>query len=165
MPNDMPSGLNISSNDPNKPQNGNGSNMLDQLVAAFAEMDDTHINAVVQALLPAILRYDLIAPRVWGDAAKLSIPDNVNIYDAFFDTSGGKITIENDCSIGHRCKFITSGNDSDITIKKGAVIETGATIVGPCTVNEGACIKAGAVVTGDNVPKSETWSGNPAQKV
>lgn len=161
----MPSGMNITSNDPNKPKNGDGSNMLDQLVAAFAEMDDSQTNAVVQALLPAILRYDLIAPRIWGDAAHLNVPDDVNINDAFFDTSGGTITIKDGCAIGHRCKFIACGNSSDIIIKKGVTIESGATIVGPCVISEGALIKAGAVIAASNVPKSEIWAGNPAKKV
>lgn len=164
MSDDMPTGIKITSNE--KPSNGNGANnnMMDQLVAAFGDMDDTQINAVSQALLPGILRYDLIAPRIWGDVQKLSIPDDVDIFNAFFDTTNGGITIEEDCEIGHYCKFVTAGK-GDIVIKKGANIQTGCVIVGPCVIEEGATIKAGSVFHEDKAKKNSVWAGNPAQKV
>ena len=167
MSDDMPEGIVITTNEPAPKKNGKNENMLDQLVSAFGDMDDTHINAVVQAILPGILRFDLIAPRVWGDAQNLSIPDNVNIQNAFFDTTEGKITVEAGAEIGHYCKFIASGSGDgkkDIHLKKGAVVESGALILGPCVVGEGACVKAGSVVLADKIPAGESWAGNPAKK-
>ncbi len=163
--NDMPSGLSISSNDPAAKKNGNGENLLDQLVGAFAQMDDTHINAIVQAILPGSLRYDLIAPRVWGDVARLAIPDSVNINNGFFDTTTGEITLEDGCYIGHYCKFIANSKDGkadDIVVKKGARIEAGAMLVGPCVIGENAVIRSGAVVLATDVPAGAVWGGNPA---
>jgi len=50
------------------------------------------------------------------------------------------------------------------TVKKGASIGTGCTIVCGLTIGEGAFIGAGSVVTKD-VPDGETWYGNPAKKI
>lgn len=48
-------------------------------------------------------------------------------------------------------------------VRKGASIGINATIM-PVEIGEGAMIGAGAVVTKD-VPKAETWVGNPARKI
>jgi acetyltransferase-like isoleucine patch superfamily enzyme len=49
-----------------------------------------------------------------------------------------------------------------ITIKKGASIGAGSSIIGGITIGEGAMIGTGSVVTKD-VPAGELWFGNPAK--
>ena len=80
----------------------------------------------------------------------MSIEDNVFI--------GANVTFTND-------KYPRSKQAVEllpITIKKGASIGAGSSIIGGITIGEGAMIGTGSVVTKD-VPAGELWFGNPAK--
>ena len=51
-----------------------------------------------------------------------------------------------------------------VVIKSNVIVGCGACIIPGVTIEEGATIGMGAVVT-KNVPKNETWVGNPARKI
>ncbi len=84
------------------------------------------------------------------------------------------VTIEDEVFIGHGVMFINDNKPSiedtlnktwkleKVLIRKGAVIGTGAVILGGITVGEHALIGAGAVVT-KSVDANTTVIGNPAR--
>lgn len=86
------------------------------------------------------------------------------------------VTIEDEVFIGHGVMFINDNKPSikdtlnktwnleKILIKKGAVIGTGAIILGGITIGENALVGAGAVVTKD-VKADTTVIGNPAKNI
>lgn len=89
------------------------------------------------------------------------------------------VTIEDGVFVGHNVSFINDkfpravNEDGSLqteadwtlqytTVKRGASIGTGATILGGITIGERAIVGAGAVVTRD-VPDGATVAGNPAR--
>lgn len=89
------------------------------------------------------------------------------------------VTIEDGVFVGHNVSFINDkfpravNEDGSLqteadwtlqytTVKRGASIGTGATILGGITIGERATVGAGAVVTRD-VPDGATVAGNPAK--
>lgn len=108
----------------------------------------------------------------------LDIAPNAAVNNATFNLSSGSIRIEDWAFFGHEVKVLTGTHDAtrfnrerqtavprkgrDITIKQGAWICTGATIIGPCTIGEHAVVAAGSVVTHD-VPAYAVVGGAPAR--
>lgn len=92
----------------------------------------------------------------------VTIKNGVQIWDG--------MTIEDDAFIGSNVTFTNdkyprSKQPFDllpITIKKGATIGGGSSIIGGVTIGENAMIGIGSVVT-HNVPAGELWYGNPAR--
>ena len=96
----------------------------------------------------------------------------VRIQSHTFICSGVKV--EDDVFIGHNVTFINdryptvvkaregSWKLERITVKKGASIGSGATILCGVTVGEGAMVGAGSVVTRDVSAKTTVY-GNPAR--
>lgn len=89
------------------------------------------------------------------------------------------VTIEDSVFVGHNVSFINdkhpraTNDDGSMqteadwtlqhtTVRKGASIGTGATILGGVVIGERAIVGAGAVVTRD-VPDGATVAGNPAR--
>ena len=80
-----------------------------------------------------------------------------------------RVTIEDNVFIGPRVTFTNDkhppSNDwSDILVKMGESIGAGATILPGIIIGAAAVIGAGAVVTKD-VPRGETFVGNPARNI
>lgn len=81
------------------------------------------------------------------------------------------VTIDDDAWIGPRCTFT---NDPfppspredwlETTVKRGARLGAGVTVVCGVVIGEGALVGAGSVVTKD-IPPGETWAGVPARKI
>ena len=92
----------------------------------------------------------------------VAIKNGVQIWDG--------MTIEDNAFIGSNVTFTNdkyprSKQPFDllpITIKKGATIGGGSSIIGGITIGENAMIGIGSVVTHD-VPAGELWYGNPAR--
>ena len=92
----------------------------------------------------------------------VTIKNGVQIWDG--------MTIEDNAFIGSNVTFTNdkyprSKQPFDllpITIKKGATIGGGSSIIGGITIGENAMIGIGSVVTHD-VPAGELWYGNPAR--
>ena len=87
----------------------------------------------------------------------VQIWDGIEIEDDVF--IGANVTFTND-------KYPKSKNPNwqllTTTIKKGASIGAGSTILPGLTIGENAVVGAGSVVTKD-VPAGELWIGNPAK--
>lgn len=102
------------------------------------------------------------------------IGKRVRIQSHTFICSG--VQIEDDVFIGHQVTFINDRYPTackaredtwtleGITVKKGASIGSGATILCGVTIGEEAVIGAGSVVTHDVNPKT-TVAGNPARPI
>jgi acetyltransferase-like isoleucine patch superfamily enzyme len=105
------------------------------------------------------------------------IGDRCKISSHTFICEG--VTIESEVFIGHGVTFIndqypraTSANGDlqtevdwqcqRTTVKRGATIGSGVTLLGGITVGENAMVGAGSVVTKD-VPAGATVAGNPAR--
>lgn len=81
------------------------------------------------------------------------------------------VTIEDDVFIGPHVCFTNDKRPpsygkhwAKILVKKGARIGANATILPGIEIGENSLIGAGSVVT-KNIPKGETWVGNPARKI
>ena len=106
----------------------------------------------------------------WGtEIGHAVIGNNVRIGAMCFLCEGN--TIEDDVFIAPRVGFTNDkyppAKKEDwlkTTVKKGASIGAGTTIVCGVTIGEGARVGAGSVVTKD-VPAGEKWCGCPARRM
>lgn len=87
----------------------------------------------------------------------VQIWDGVTLEDGVF--VGANVTFTND-----RCPHARNANWKVVptTVKRGASIGAGSTILCGVTIGENAMIGAGSVVTKD-VPAGQVWVGNPAR--
>lgn len=96
-----------------------------------------------------------------GDVNSIRIGNNTNIQDcscihATYKT--GPVNIGNNVSIGHNVTVHAC------TIKDGALIGMGATLLDGCEIGEGAVVAAGALVLSNTkIGKGELWGGVPAK--
>ncbi|MBC8337308.1 MAG: serine O-acetyltransferase [Rhodospirillales bacterium] len=83
-------------------------------------------------------------------------------------TIGDDVTIYHSVTLGGTSPAVDSHNQVGLkrhpTVKDGAIIGSGAAILGPITIGEGARVGANSVVTKD-VPPSVTAVGIPAQVI
>ena len=96
-----------------------------------------------------------------GDVNSIRIGNRVNIQDGtVLHTLYQKSTIEigNDVSVGHNVTI------HGATIKSGALIGMGSTILDYAVVGEGAIVAAGALVLSNTIIEPGTlWAGVPAK--
>jgi len=117
----------------------------------------------------------LFSPFYTNLGAFTTIGKNVFINHAcsFLDLVG--ITIEDDVLIGPRVNLVTESHPLDsgdrkalitkpVTIRRGAWIGAGATILPGVTIGENAVVAAGSVVSRD-VPANTVAAGTPARIV
>ncbi len=102
---------------------------------------------------------------------KVKIGNNVFINSNALMMARGGITIDDNVQIAANCQLLTNNHDmydrqiltcKPITIKKGAWIGAGATILPGITIGRHAIVGAAAVVTHD-VPDCAVVCGNPAR--
>ncbi len=111
----------------------------------------------------------------YGDAIELSKNVYINLDVIILDAAW--VRIGEGTMIAPRVQLITVGHDRDpikrreglsfalpITIGENVWIGAGAIILPGVTIEDDAIVGAGAVVTRD-VPRGETWVGNPAKKI
>ena len=104
---------------------------------------------------------------------RVKIGRNVFINSNFLAMARGGITIEDDVMIAANVSLISNNHDpyerqvllcKPVTVKQGAWIGAGATILPGVTVGRYAIVGAGAVVT-QNVPHYAVVAGNPAKVI
>ena len=122
----------------------------------------------------------ILKPRLFGDAVRLQISDKAIINNAFLNTLGGKIKIEDDVFFGQNVSLFTGSHNfrkfgkerfdaviqegRDIVIKKGAWIASNSTIIGPCVIGEHSVVGACSLVNKD-VPAYSIVGGVPAKVI
>lgn len=96
-----------------------------------------------------------------GDVNSIRIGNNTNIQDCSCIHATykiGPVNIGNNVSIGHNVTVHAC------TIKDGALIGMGATLLDGCEIGEGAVVAAGALVLSNTkIGKGELWGGVPAK--
>lgn len=100
----------------------------------------------------AVLRAD-VAPITMGDA--VNVQDGACIH---VTNTTGPVAIGNNVSIGHNATVHAC------TIRDGALVGMGATLLDGCDVGEGAIVAAGALVLqGTKIGPHEIWGGRTRQ--
>jgi carbonic anhydrase/acetyltransferase-like protein (isoleucine patch superfamily) len=96
-----------------------------------------------------------------GDQEWIEIGSETNLQDGSIlhvEHGGYPCILGNRVTLGHRA--LVHGS----TVKDGALIGIGATVLSRCLIGEGALIAAGAVVMeGTHVPPHTLWAGCPAK--
>ena len=100
---------------------------------------------------------------VRGDVAPITIGDRSNVQD------GSCIHVTHDIGPTHIGSDVTIGHNVTVhacTIRDGALIGMGATLLDDCEVGEGSIVAAGALVLqGTQIPPHEIWGGVPAKYI
>ncbi len=98
---------------------------------------------------------------VRGDVAPITIGDRTNVQDGaciHVTNTTGPTVIGNDVTIGHNATVHAC------TIRDGALIGMGSTLLDNCEVGEGAVVAAGALVLQNTkIGAHELWGGVPAK--
>lgn len=99
-----------------------------------------------------------------GDVSRIELGNRVNVQDCacvhVAEGENGKVVIEDDVSVGHNATVHAC------TVRRGALIGMGATVLDGAEVGEGAIVAAGAVVSqGTKIGAHEIWAGIPAKYI
>ncbi len=96
-----------------------------------------------------------------GDVAPITLGNRVNVQDGtciHVTNKVGPTLLEDDVSVGHNATLHAC------TIKKGALIGMGSTVLDNAVVGEGAIVAAGALVLANTqIGDHEIWGGVPAK--
>ncbi len=136
--------------------------------------------ALARLLLWILEKESLLTPRVYGDAARVTLGPRVTVNDALFNTVSGTIDLQEDAFLGHGVQLITGTHDHaqrgrarhgavplegrDIVVERGAWLGSACIVLAPCRVGADAVVCAGAVVTKD-VPPGAIVGGVPARVI
>ena len=100
---------------------------------------------------------------VRGDVAPITIGHRTNVQD------GSCIHVTHDTGPTHIGSDVTIGHNATIhacTIRDGALIGMGATLLDDCVIGEGSVVAAGALVLQrTQIPPHEIWGGVPAKRI
>jgi len=132
---------------------------------------------LAKQLAPYIAKELLITPTICGKG-KVHKGHRVSLMNTLFNLNSGDVYIEDFVFFGHNVSVLTGTHAADqfdlnrqravpptgrdIRIGRGAWINSGAIIIGPCTIGEDAVIAAGSVVLGDVRP-GWFYAGAPAR--
>ena len=98
---------------------------------------------------------------VRGDVAPVTLGNRVNIQDGavvHVTNTTGPVLMEDDVTVGHNATVHAC------TIRRGALIGMGSTVLDNVEVGEGAIVAAGAFVLQDTkIGPHEIWGGVPAK--
>ena len=98
---------------------------------------------------------------VRGDVAPVTLGNRVNIQDGavvHVTNTTGPVLMEDDVTVGHNATVHAC------TIRRGALIGMGSTVLDNVEVGEGAIVAAGALVLqGTKIGPHEIWGGVPAK--
>ncbi len=98
---------------------------------------------------------------VRGDVAPVTLGNRVNIQDGavvHVTNTTGPVLMEDDVTVGHNATVHAC------TIRRGALIGMGSTVLDNVEVGEGAIVAAGALVLQDTkIGPHEIWGGVPAK--
>ena len=98
---------------------------------------------------------------VRGDVAPITMGNRVNIQDGavvHVTNTTGPVLMEDDVTVGHNATVHAC------TIRRGALIGMGSTVLDNVEVGEGAIVAAGALVLQDTkIGPHEIWGGVPAK--
>ena len=98
---------------------------------------------------------------VRGDVAPITMGNRVNVQDGaciHVTNTTGPTVIEDDVTIGHNATVHAC------TVRSGALIGMGSTVLDNAEIGRGAVVAAGALVLGDTkVGDHEIWGGVPAK--
>lgn len=96
-----------------------------------------------------------------GDVAPITIGSRVNVQDGsciHVTNRVGPVLIEDDVTIGHNATVHAC------TVRRGALIGMGATVLDNAEIGEGAIVAAGALVLQNTkIGAHEIWGGVPAK--
>lgn len=98
---------------------------------------------------------------VRGDVAPITIGNRVNIQDGacvHVTNTTGPVVLEDDVTIGHNATVHAC------TVRRGALIGMGSTVLDNAEIGAGAVVAAGALVLqGTKIGEHEIWGGVPAK--
>lgn len=118
-------------------------------------------------------------PVIYGDRRKVLVAPTARLVNALLNVQSGTIVVRDYAFCGHNVSFLTGGHDLErfgaerqrtildgrnIVVEQGAWINSGAIIIGPCTIGAHAVVLAGSVVTSD-VPAYSMVGGVPARLI
>ncbi len=137
---------------------------------------DVFWRVVARKIAPYLAR----TPVIFGDARKVRIAPGARVVNALMNVQSGTITIEENAFLGHDVLLLTGSHDlektgaerrdaiieagRDIIIGEGAWINSGAIVIGPCTIGAHSVVLSGSVVTRD-VPCDAIVGGIPARLI
>jgi len=135
------------------------------------------LNELAKRLAPYMAKHLMSTTAVWGENP-LIVGNNVCQINTLYNTSSGKIVLEDDVFFGHNVCLLTGVHDytkkgvnrmrsyprsgRDIIVRRGVWISSNVTVLGPCEIGENSVIAAGSVVTTD-VPANCIYGGIPAK--
>ncbi|WP_218781832.1 acyltransferase [Chromohalobacter israelensis] len=166
---------------PNSPTGHDKGSNESQFLSLLKTAKKKELAALAKILMPYLAEAEMRQLRIWGDKSRLHLERaTISVNDLLVNTRSGHVTIEEECFFGHRCMLLTGTHDysktgherlkavpdsgRDITIKRGAWLGSGVTVLGPATIGKNAVVAAGSLVTGD-VPPNTIVAGRPALPV
>ena len=153
--------------------------LADRLLSYFADVPIAPLSRD-ERVQRIMLRLASTPTLFGGDWTKVFVGRNVKLVNTLLNVTSGTITIGDDTFFGHGVSLLTGTHETgrtaaarqdfpseghDIMIGKGVWIASGATVLGPCTIEDDVVVAAGAVIVGGTLERGGVYAGIPARKV